>query len=76
MVECSFTICLVVGSNLIAATETSDIVPISSKDFVYIQATTESRFTLKCICDMIITYSQIQSPISTHNTTQSLGQFS
>ena len=33
--------------------------PVSSKEFLHIQATIEFRFTLKCIGDMIITYSQM-----------------
>ena len=36
--------------------ETSDIAPISSKDFLDIQATIECDFTLKCVRDMIRTY--------------------
>ena len=34
-----------------------DIAPVSSKEFLDIQATMESRFTLKLVRDMIITYS-------------------
>ena len=33
--------------------------PVLSKEFLDIQATTECRFTLKCAHDMIITYSKI-----------------
>ena len=40
-------------------TETSDIPPVSSKKFLDIQANIECRFTLKCLCDMIRTYSEI-----------------
>ena len=40
-------------------TWTSDIAPILSKEFLGIQATTECRFTLKCICDMMRTHSQM-----------------
>ena len=47
-----------VGSIPVAATKTSDIASVSSKDFLDIQATTECRFTLKCVCDMIRTHSQ------------------
>ena len=39
--------------------QTSDMVPVSSKEFFDIQATVECRFTLKLICDMIITYRQM-----------------
>ena len=34
---------------------TSDIAPVSSKEFFDIQATIESRFALKHVFDMIIT---------------------
>ena len=34
---------------------TSDIVPFSSKEFLYFQEASESKFTLKRVCDMIIT---------------------
>ena len=33
--------------------------PVLSKEFVDIQATIECGFTLKCVCDMIRTYSQM-----------------
>ena len=46
-------------SSPVAATETSDIAAILSKEFIDIQATVECRFTLKRISDMISTYSQI-----------------
>ena len=36
----------------------SDMAPVSSKDFLGIQATIECRFTLKLIRDIIITYSE------------------
>ena len=39
-------------------TLTSDIAPVSSKEFLDIQATIECRFTLKCVLGMIITYSR------------------
>ena len=35
------------------------MVPVSSKEFLDIQATIECRFTLKLVRDMIITYSQM-----------------
>ena len=37
--------------------ETSDIVPVSSNEFLDIQATIECGFTLKRVRDMIRTYS-------------------
>ena len=43
---------MVVGSNPVAATSTSDIASVSSKEFLYIHATTECRFFLKCVFDM------------------------
>ena len=52
---------MVVSSIPVAVTYTSDIVLVSSKEFLDIQATIESRFTLKVIRDMIITYSQDES---------------
>ena len=42
--------------------KTSDITPILSKEFLEIQATVECGFTLKHICDMIRTYSQMHDP--------------
>ena len=48
---------MVVGSNPVAVTSTSDIASVSSKEFLHIHATTECRFTLKCVCDMIKTHS-------------------
>ena len=56
MVDCLFTV--VVGSNLVAVTQTSDMAPASSKEFLDMQ-TTECGFTLKLGRDMIITYSQM-----------------
>ena len=55
MVECSFTNNVVVGSSLVKST--SDIAPVSSKEFLDNQATIECGFTLKCVRDMIRTYS-------------------
>ena len=50
--------------------------PVSSKEFLHIQATIECRFTLKRICDMIRTCSLMHQTvhISNHNTAQSFGQ--
>ena len=48
------------GSNPAAVAYTSDIAPVLSKEFIDIQATTECRFTLKRVRDMIRTYSQYE----------------
>ena len=45
-----------VGLNPVAGTSTSDIAPVSCKEFLHVQATTECRFT-----DKIIICSQIDS---------------
>ena len=50
---------MVIGSNLVAVTKTSDIVPVSSKEFLHIHATIEYKFTLKHQPNIIRTYSQI-----------------
>ena len=47
------------GSIPVAVTQTSDFTPASSKEFLDIQETIECGFTLKRICDMIRTYSQM-----------------
>ena len=47
---------MVVGSIPVDVTETSDVVSVSSKEFLNIQATIERRFTLKRVRDIIITY--------------------
>ena len=59
MVECPFTNKNVVGSNPVAVTQTPDIAPVSSKEFLDIQANKECEFTLKCVCDMAKTYSEM-----------------
>ena len=59
MVECSFTNYVVVGSSLAAVTKTLDFSLVSSKDFLDIQVTIESGFTLNCVLGMIRTYIQI-----------------
>ena len=41
--------------------KTSDIAPVSSKEFLDIQATIECGFTLKRVRDMIRTYSQTKA---------------
>ena len=45
--------------NHLVRKQTSDIEPVSSKEFLDTQATTECGFTQKCVCDMIRTYSQM-----------------
>ena len=47
------------GLSTVAVTESSDIVPVSSKEFLDIQETIEYGFTLECVRDMIRTYSQL-----------------
>ena len=49
---------MVVGSSPVAVAETSDIAPVSSKEFLEIQTTIECGFTLKRACDMVRTYRQ------------------
>ena len=49
---------MVVDSNPVAVAETSDITSVSRKEFLNIQANIELGFTLKCVRDMIIKYSQ------------------
>ena len=43
----------------VAVTSPSDFAPASSKEFLDIQATIECGFTLKRVCDMTRTYSQM-----------------
>ena len=50
---------MVVGSSLVAVTYTSDIAPVSSEEFLDIQATVVCGFTLKRARNMIRTYSQL-----------------
>ena len=45
------------GSSPVAVTETPDLAPVLSKEFLDIQATMQCGFTLKRVRDMIITYS-------------------
>ena len=58
------------GSSPVAVTQTSDFMPASSKEFVDIQATIECGYTLKQVCDMIRTYSQMHctDKYSQHNS--------
>ena len=49
---------MVVGSNPVSGTQTSDMVPTSSKEFLDIQAAIECGFTLKRVHDMIRAYTQ------------------
>ena len=50
---------MVLGSNPVAVSSTSDFTPVSSKDFPDIQATIECGLTLKRVRDMTRTYSQM-----------------
>ena len=50
---------MVVGSSPVSVTKTSDFAPVSSKEFLDIQATIECGFTHKRVDDMIRTYSQM-----------------
>ena len=47
---------MVVGSSPVAVTSTSDFVPVSSKEFLNIQATFRVWFTLRRVRDMTRTY--------------------
>ena len=49
---------MVLGSSPVAITSSSDLAPVSSKEFLDIQATIECGFTLKRVRDMTRTYSQ------------------
>ena len=49
----------IIYTNPVAVTSTSNIAPVLSKEFLDIQVTTECRFTIKRVCDMIKTYSQM-----------------
>ena len=44
---------MVVASNPVVVTQTSDIAPVLSKEFPGIQATLECKFTLKRVRDML-----------------------
>ena len=46
---------MVVGSSPVSVTKTSDFAPVSSNEFLDIQATIECIFTLKRVGDMIRT---------------------
>ena len=50
---------VVVSSSPVAVTQTSDFAPALSKEFLEIEETIDSGFTLKRLCDMIRTYSQM-----------------
>ena len=54
---CSVMNKVVLDSNPVAVTWTSDISLVSNKELFGVQATIDSRFTLKCVREMIITYS-------------------
>ena len=60
---------MVVGSNPVTVSKTSDIAPISSKELFDIEATIEYRLNLKRVRDMITKYSQM------HRINAPLGQF-
>ena len=47
------------GSSRVAVTQSSDIPPVSSKEFVYIKVNKKCEFALKCVRNMTITYSQM-----------------
>ena len=47
---------MALGSNPVAANSTSNILSVSGKVFLDIHVTTECRFTLKCVCNMIKTH--------------------
>ena len=49
---------MVAGSNPVAVAQLSDIMPVSSEEFLDLQATTKRIFTLKRISDMIRIHSQ------------------
>ena len=46
----TLSVFVVVGSNLVAVTYTSDIAHVSNKEFLDIQETTECRFMQSVIC--------------------------
>ena len=54
------TTTLFINEHSTSLAKASDFTPASSKEFLDIQATIECGFTLKCVCDMIKTYSQVQ----------------
>ena len=58
MVECLRTKWCV-GLSPLTVTLTSDIMTVSSKEFLNIQETPEHLFTLKRLCDMKRTHSQM-----------------
>ena len=58
-----YELIMVMSSNPVAVTSTSDIAPILSKEFLDIQATTEYRFTLKRVRDVIMTYRHVATVI-------------
>ena len=47
---------MVVGPSPVADTSTSDIAPVSNKEFLDAQATIKCGFTLKCVRDILRTY--------------------
>ena len=57
MVECSFTEEMVVCCRRVGVSQTSEFAPASNKEFR--ETTIECEFTLKCIREMVRTYSQL-----------------
>ena len=66
-----------VGLSPVAVTQTPDFAPVSSKEFLDIQATLKCGFTLKPVRDMTTTYSQMHRTVQiiTQKTAQSFDQF-
>ena len=56
MVECWLTNEVVVGTSPVVVIQTSDIAPVSNKEFLDIQATAECGFCLKLIQFFILFY--------------------
>ena len=50
---------MVISSSAVAVTQTLDFPPVLSEEFLDIQETIDCGFTLKCVRDMIRTYSPI-----------------
>ena len=56
------------GSSSVAVTKSSDIAPVSRKEFFDFQATIECGFTLKRVCDSQECKVKCTVQISSHNT--------
>ena len=61
MIECSFMDKIIVGSRLIAVTQTSDFAPASRNQMLNIERGKDCGFNLKFVHDMTKTYSQMHS---------------